>query len=167
MRSEHWDVALRAPEVVAANLLGGAAAYDPVPYFWSEQFGRMLQYVGRPPRRRTGWSGAAIRRAHRLGGLLAGRRPAGRGVLTVGLPPDLLQGRRLIEAGRRRRRRPAGRSRRCRVRDAGPQLICRAVMREVGVFDVGRNVGKDPDVAQIDPPADAIVGEWLTLPRGC
>ena len=46
LRFEHWDVALHAPEVVAANVLGGDEAYDPVPYFWSEQFGRMMQYVG-------------------------------------------------------------------------------------------------------------------------
>ena len=46
LRFEHWDVALHAPEVVAANILGGDEAYDPVPYFWSEQFGRMMQYVG-------------------------------------------------------------------------------------------------------------------------
>ena len=46
LRFEHWDVALRAPAVAAANLLGGAETYDPVPYFWSEQFGRMIQYIG-------------------------------------------------------------------------------------------------------------------------
>ena len=53
LRFEHWDVALHAPEVVAANILGGSADYDPVPYFWSEQFGRMVQYVG--------WHGGADR----------------------------------------------------------------------------------------------------------
>ena len=46
LRVEHWDNALHAPEVAAANLLGGSEVYDPVPYFWSEQFGRMVQYVG-------------------------------------------------------------------------------------------------------------------------
>ncbi len=46
MRTEHWDTALRAPATVAANLTGDTKRYDPVPYFWSEQFGRMLQYVG-------------------------------------------------------------------------------------------------------------------------
>ncbi|MGH3152419.1 MAG: NAD(P)/FAD-dependent oxidoreductase, partial [Streptosporangiaceae bacterium] len=46
LRFEHWDVALHAPEVVAANIMGGAEVYDPVPYFWSEQFGRMVQYAG-------------------------------------------------------------------------------------------------------------------------
>jgi Rv2175c C-terminal domain of unknown function len=25
--------------------------------------------------------------------------------------------------------------------------------------------GKDPDVAQIDPPSDAIVGQWLSIPE--
>ena len=43
---EHWDNALRAPAVAAASLLGADERYDPVPYFWSEQLGRMLQYVG-------------------------------------------------------------------------------------------------------------------------
>jgi 3-phenylpropionate/trans-cinnamate dioxygenase ferredoxin reductase subunit len=46
LRVEHWDSALHAPEVVAANILGGDEIYDPVPYFWSEQFGRMVQYAG-------------------------------------------------------------------------------------------------------------------------
>src|SRR5215472_10131196 len=46
LRVEHWDTAIHAPEVVAANILGGSDRYDPVPYFWSEQFGRMVQYCG-------------------------------------------------------------------------------------------------------------------------
>jgi NADPH-dependent 2,4-dienoyl-CoA reductase/sulfur reductase-like enzyme len=46
LRVEHWDSALHAPGVLAANIVGGAEVYDPVPYFWSEQFGRMLQYAG-------------------------------------------------------------------------------------------------------------------------
>jgi len=99
LRFEHWDVALHAPEVAAANILGGVAAYDPVPYFWSEQFGRMLQYVG--------WHGAGDRliwRGDPAGARwavcwLAGDRLVA--ALTVGLPRDLLQARRLIEAGGR------------------------------------------------------------------
>jgi len=97
LRFEHWDVALHAPEVAAANILGGDAAYDPVPYFWSEQFGRMLQYVG--------WHGTGDRliwRGDPAGPRwavcwLAGDRLVA--ALTVGLPRDLLQARRLIEAG--------------------------------------------------------------------
>ena len=97
LRFEHWDVALRAPEVVAANLLGGDAVYDPVPYFWSEQFGRMVQYAG--------YHGGADRLIMRgdPGGsrwaacwLAGGRLVA---VFCVNAPPDLLQARRLIQAG--------------------------------------------------------------------
>jgi NADPH-dependent 2,4-dienoyl-CoA reductase/sulfur reductase-like enzyme len=98
IRFEHWDVALHAPEVVAAGLLGGDDTYDPVPYFWSEQFGRMVQYVG--------WHGAgdqmvwrgdpAADRKWAVCWLAAGRLVA---ALTVSLPRDLLQARRLIEAG--------------------------------------------------------------------
>lgn len=97
LRFEHWDVALHAPAVAAANLLGGAEAYDPVPYFWSEQFGRMVQYAG--------WHGGADRML--LRGDPAGPRWAacwlsdGRlaAVLAVNTPRDVLQGRRLIAAG--------------------------------------------------------------------
>ena len=96
LRFEHWDMALRAPATVAANLLGAADAYDPVPYFWSEQFGRMIQYVG--------FHGAADRMI--LRGDPAGPRWAACwlagdllvAVLTVNIPRDMGQGRRLIEA---------------------------------------------------------------------
>ncbi len=69
LRTEHWDGALRAPAVLAANLTGGSERYDPVPYFWSEQFGRMLQYVVTTPAP-IGWSGAGIpsRRSGRCAG---------------------------------------------------------------------------------------------------
>ncbi|MYS74907.1 NAD(P)/FAD-dependent oxidoreductase, partial [Streptomyces sp. SID5926] len=47
----HWDNALQGPRTVAADIVGTPggeppAAYDPVPYFWSEQFGRFVQYAG-------------------------------------------------------------------------------------------------------------------------
>jgi 3-phenylpropionate/trans-cinnamate dioxygenase ferredoxin reductase component len=99
LRFEHWDIALHAPEVAAANVLGGSTEYDPVPYFWSEQFGRMVQYVG--------WHGAADRLLWRgdpaaakwAAAWLAGDRLVA--ALTVGLPRDLMQARRLIDAGSR------------------------------------------------------------------
>jgi 3-phenylpropionate/trans-cinnamate dioxygenase ferredoxin reductase component len=97
LRFEHWDVAVRAPSVLAANLLGGTDVYDPVPYFWSEQFGRMVQYAG--------YHGGADRLV--LRGDPAGQRwsacwLAGDSLvalLTVDAPRDLMQGRRLIESG--------------------------------------------------------------------
>jgi 3-phenylpropionate/trans-cinnamate dioxygenase ferredoxin reductase subunit len=97
LRIEHWDVALHSPEVAAANIAGGSEDYDPVPYFWSEQFGRMVQYVG--------WNGAADQLIWRgtpaearwaVCWLAGGKLVA---ALTVGLPRDLLQARRVIAAG--------------------------------------------------------------------
>jgi 3-phenylpropionate/trans-cinnamate dioxygenase ferredoxin reductase component len=97
LRVEHWDVALHSPAAAAANIAGGSETYDPVPYFWSEQFGRMVQYVG--------WHGAADQLVWRgrpadarwaVCWLAAGRLVA---ALTVGLPRDLLQARRVIAAG--------------------------------------------------------------------
>jgi 3-phenylpropionate/trans-cinnamate dioxygenase ferredoxin reductase component len=97
IRPEHWDVALRAPATVAANLLGAGRPYDPVPYFWSEQFGRMVQYAGEHrDADELVWRGSPGQRAWAACWLAAGRLVA---MLTVGLPRDLLQGRRLIEAG--------------------------------------------------------------------
>jgi 3-phenylpropionate/trans-cinnamate dioxygenase ferredoxin reductase subunit len=96
MRPEHWDTALRSPAVLAANLIGGAERYDPVPYFWSEQFGRMLQYVGdHRGADQLVWRGHADE-PHWAVCWLAGERLVA--VLTVGLPRDLQQGRRLIES---------------------------------------------------------------------
>ena len=103
------------PEVAAANVLGGAADYDPVPYFWSEQFGRMVQYVGYHGRAdRLLWRGdpAADRWAVAW---LAGDRLAA--LLTVGLPRDLQQGRRVISSAARSTP-PGWPIRRSPVRDA-------------------------------------------------
>jgi 3-phenylpropionate/trans-cinnamate dioxygenase ferredoxin reductase subunit len=99
LRVEHWDTALHSPRVAAANVLGGEEEYDPVPYFWSEQFGRMVQFAGqRGPGDQLIWRGdpAAPRWTacwvDRAGRLVA--------VLTVGQPRDLLQGRRVIQGAR-------------------------------------------------------------------
>ncbi|CCQ14897.1 putative oxidoreductase [Rhodococcus sp. AW25M09] len=45
--AEHWDDARTGPDAIARTLVGDApVAHDPVPYFWSDQFGHKLQYVG-------------------------------------------------------------------------------------------------------------------------
>jgi 3-phenylpropionate/trans-cinnamate dioxygenase ferredoxin reductase subunit len=110
LRVEHWDCALHSPAVVAANILGGDETYDPVPYFWSEQFGRMVQYAGHHGGSdRLIWRGDAANREW-TACWLAGPQPADPGaangtgerlvaLLAVGRPRDLLQGRRLIAAG--------------------------------------------------------------------
>lgn len=115
----HWDNALQGPQVVAANLLaglrdeglrgaglrdaGGAAAaaveYDPVPYFWSEQFGRFVQYAGQHSPddellRRGDPDGPAWSVCWLRDGVLTA-------LLAVGRPRDLAQGRKLIQQGTR------------------------------------------------------------------
>jgi NADPH-dependent 2,4-dienoyl-CoA reductase/sulfur reductase-like enzyme len=107
LRVEHWDNALHAPAVAAANILGGDERYDPVPYFWSEQFGRMVQYAGhhtgagklvwRGDPGEPRWSACWLAGNDQPG-------PGGAGVplvavLAVDRPRDLLQGRRLIASG--------------------------------------------------------------------
>jgi NADPH-dependent 2,4-dienoyl-CoA reductase/sulfur reductase-like enzyme len=93
MHVEHWDNALHAPAVAAANALGGDAVWDPVPYFWSEQWGRMVQYAGHHAAgdsvvwREDGERWAAF--------WLAGSRLVA--ALTVDRPRDLVQARKLME----------------------------------------------------------------------
>ncbi len=102
LRVEHWDNALRAPEALAVNILGGGQVYDPVPYFWSEQFGRMVQYAGHhDPADRLIWRGDP-QASTWSACWLAGTVPAGArltAVLAVDRPRDLLQARRLIADG--------------------------------------------------------------------
>ncbi len=97
LRVEHWDNALHAPEVAAANLLGGSEIYDPVPYFWSEQFGRMLQYAGHHDGAdRLIWRGDPQGERWTACWLAGDRLIA---LLTVGRPRDLGQGRRVVASG--------------------------------------------------------------------
>ncbi|MEV4178851.1 FAD-dependent oxidoreductase [Nonomuraea sp. NPDC049709] len=99
LRVEHWDTALNAPEVAAATLLGEEAVYDPVPYFWSEQFGHMVQYSGHHPAgERLVYRGEPEGKWSAVW-LTAGDTLAA--VLAVDRPRDLVQGRRIIEAGHR------------------------------------------------------------------
>jgi NADPH-dependent 2,4-dienoyl-CoA reductase/sulfur reductase-like enzyme len=90
----HWDNAVQGPRTAAANMLGGDEAYDPVPYFWSEQFGRFVQYAGHHSGADTmllrgdpagpAWSVCWLR-----GGALVA-------LLAVDRPRDLAQGRKLV-----------------------------------------------------------------------
>jgi 3-phenylpropionate/trans-cinnamate dioxygenase ferredoxin reductase component len=94
LRFEHWDVALHTPDVAAANVLGGDETYDPVPYFWSEQFGRMVQYVGyHGDAESLLWRGDPAEPTWAACWLAGGRLVA---MLTVDCPRDMLQARRLI-----------------------------------------------------------------------
>ncbi|KNB52718.1 NAD(P)/FAD-dependent oxidoreductase [Streptomyces caatingaensis] len=96
----HWDNALQGPRAVAANIVGidgEEGVYDPVPYFWSEQFGRFVQYAGHHSAAdelvwRGDPAGAAWTVCWLRGDVLVA-------LLAVGRPRDLAQGRKLIERG--------------------------------------------------------------------
>ncbi|MEW1696120.1 FAD-dependent oxidoreductase [Streptomyces sp. NPDC091278] len=95
----HWDNALQGPRAVASAITGtDRAPYDPVPYFWSEQFGRFVQYAGHHAH-----ADALVRRgdpaADDAWSVLWLRAGVPVALLAVGRPRDLAQGRRLIETG--------------------------------------------------------------------
>jgi len=46
VRNEHWTSAAGQGAAVARSILGRAAPYAELPYFWSDQFGLRLQMVG-------------------------------------------------------------------------------------------------------------------------
>ncbi|MCL7378843.1 NAD(P)/FAD-dependent oxidoreductase [Streptomyces sp. 35G-GA-8] len=96
----HWDNALQGPRTVAAQVVGETdEVYDPVPYFWSEQFGRFVQYAGHHEAGDTlVWRGDPAESAWSAVWLRDGLPTA---LLAVGRPRDLAQGRKLIEAGAR------------------------------------------------------------------
>ncbi|WP_043487795.1 MULTISPECIES: NAD(P)/FAD-dependent oxidoreductase [Streptomyces] len=101
----HWDNALQGPRTVAANVVGSRTAhftgsvYDPVPYFWSEQFGRFVQYAGHHAAAdELVWRGDPEGAAWSVCWLRDGALVA---LLAVGRPRDLAQGRKLIEQGSR------------------------------------------------------------------
>ncbi|KXF55763.1 oxidoreductase [Rhodococcus sp. SC4] len=102
MRLGHWDDAVSGAVTAAATLLAGGPElpiHDPVPYFWSDQFGHKLQYVGhhtrsdsvvfREPDSGPGWSACWIDES----GILTA-------VLAVDRPKDMVFGRKAIEASR-------------------------------------------------------------------
>ncbi|MEX5631960.1 NAD(P)/FAD-dependent oxidoreductase [Parafrankia sp. FMc2] len=121
MRVEHWECAQESPRVAVATLLrslaGGEPApgeagadsdsvYNPVPYFWSQQFGRMIQFAGLPGPDSTlvlrgDPTAVAPAGAKRAPGWSAGWfAPDGRMValVTVARPLDMVAGRRMLLA---------------------------------------------------------------------
>jgi NADPH-dependent 2,4-dienoyl-CoA reductase/sulfur reductase-like enzyme len=94
LRVEHWDTAARHGEAAAAAALGSDEPFAPLPYFWSDQHGTKLQWVGHAP----SWDDVDVRdddepgfvaRYHRAGALA--------GVLTVGRPRACAAARRELQ----------------------------------------------------------------------
>jgi 3-phenylpropionate/trans-cinnamate dioxygenase ferredoxin reductase subunit len=48
MRTEHWNAAAEQGHAAGRSIAGLSTPWDSVPYFWSTQYGLMLQVFGRP-----------------------------------------------------------------------------------------------------------------------
>ena len=98
MRVEHWTNAVEQGDAAARNLLGANEAYAPVPFFWSDQYGVKIQFVGRC---------AAGDEVRVVAGSVVDRKfvaiygRAGRLVACLGftMPRKVMQYRRLIAEG--------------------------------------------------------------------
>lgn len=101
IRIEHWQVAAEAGVAAARSLLAGrvdAAAFSPVPYFWSDQFGIRLQVLGSP----RGSDEIHIADGSPEDGkfvALFGRADRLRSVMAIGRPRQLMGFRPLLEQG--------------------------------------------------------------------
>jgi 3-phenylpropionate/trans-cinnamate dioxygenase ferredoxin reductase subunit len=101
IRIEHWQLAAEAGVAAARSLLAGraaAVAFNPVPYFWSDQFDIRFQVLGNP----GGTDDVEIVEGSLDEGkfvALFGRAGRLRAVMAIGKPRQLMGFRPLLEAG--------------------------------------------------------------------
>ena len=100
MRVEHWSNATAQAETAVRALLspGTAQPYAHVPYFWSEQYGVRLQFVGKRPAAADGRlvRGSVAERSFVIGYEERGRIVGG---LAVNSPRDCRPMRDLVQRG--------------------------------------------------------------------
>jgi NADPH-dependent 2,4-dienoyl-CoA reductase/sulfur reductase-like enzyme len=96
VRVEHWVVAERQGEVAAANMLGECDRFDSAPFFWTEQFGVTIRYVGRA----SGWEAATCEGDFDGGSFVARYFKEGRhcATATVGRDRENLEDELALEA---------------------------------------------------------------------
>ncbi|HSL77999.1 MAG TPA: FAD-dependent oxidoreductase [Candidatus Limnocylindrales bacterium] len=96
LRVEHWNNAVKQGAAVARAIVGAGDAYDPVHFFWSEQYGRELQYYGL----HEPWDDVAIRGDVEGSDFVAIYTQEERVVAAaaIGRSGDLKQAKRLIAA---------------------------------------------------------------------
>jgi NADPH-dependent 2,4-dienoyl-CoA reductase/sulfur reductase-like enzyme len=101
IRIEHWQVAAEAGVAAARSLMDGRAdapAFEPVPYFWSDQYGIRLQVLGSP---RGSDEIHLVEGSPEEGKFLAlfGREDRLRAVMAIGKPRQLMGYRPLLAGG--------------------------------------------------------------------
>jgi NADPH-dependent 2,4-dienoyl-CoA reductase/sulfur reductase-like enzyme len=98
MRVEHWDNAIGQGRAAARRLLEGPGAepFAPVPYFWSYQYDRKIQFAGRLGDRVQVVDGSVEERKFAA---VYGKGGRVVGVLGMNRPRVVMQYRRLIAAG--------------------------------------------------------------------
>ena len=97
-RLESVQNAVEQAEHAAAAMLGAAGDYDPVPWFWSDQYDVKLQIAGLS----RGYDDAVLRRASARAASRSGTSPA-TSLIAVDSKNDALAyafGKKIIEAGR-------------------------------------------------------------------
>ena len=109
MRVEHWTNAAEQGAAAATNLLHAAAGesgepYAAVPFFWSDQFDRRVQFLGRafgPGENPSDYEIRIVRGSPEEGKFVAlyGRGDRLRGALGVSLPKFLMPYRNLLARG--------------------------------------------------------------------
>lgn len=96
VRIEHWVVAERQGQVAAANMLGNREPFDSIPFFWTEQFGVALRYVGHAVR----WDRVEIDGDVEQGSFIARYHDRGvhRASAAVGRELEILEDERRLES---------------------------------------------------------------------
>jgi NADPH-dependent 2,4-dienoyl-CoA reductase/sulfur reductase-like enzyme/nitrite reductase/ring-hydroxylating ferredoxin subunit len=96
IRIEHWVTAERQGQVAAANMLGARERFDAVPFFWTEQFGKTIRYVGRA----SGWNAVTLEGEFDDGSLIARYFADGThcATATIGRDRENLEGELELEA---------------------------------------------------------------------
>jgi NADPH-dependent 2,4-dienoyl-CoA reductase/sulfur reductase-like enzyme/nitrite reductase/ring-hydroxylating ferredoxin subunit len=96
VRIEHWAVAERQGQVAAANMLGQRRRFKSAPFFWTEQYGVAIRYVGRG----SGWDAVTVEGNLESGSLAARYFESGahRATATIGRDRENLEDELRLES---------------------------------------------------------------------
>jgi NADPH-dependent 2,4-dienoyl-CoA reductase/sulfur reductase-like enzyme len=103
IRIEHWEAAAQMGTAAARSLLAGRAnaePFDPVPYFWSDQYGLRIQVLGYPdPSDDVAVAPGGFEANDGKFIALYGRRGRLRAAIAISRPRELMAFRPLLVAG--------------------------------------------------------------------